>query len=105
MLFRCTCAAVLQLGCTLAVLMTWISLLQLESLPNLFSLLQVNPQSSVLQCYAGMALHKMGRIQEALQQLQVGMPSWRWLALGTCLGASQHCPVCSALGNSARLRS
>ena len=80
MLSHCTCAAVLQLGCTLPASMACVGLLQLEGLPDCSGLLQVNPQSSVLRCYAGMALHKMGRTQEALQQLQVGMLKWHWLA-------------------------
>lgn len=81
MLFQRAYAGVLQLGCTLPALMTYVVLLQLESLPNCLGLLQVNPQSSVLRCYAGMALHKMGRTQEALQQLQVEMLSRGWLSL------------------------
>lgn len=33
--------------------------------------LQINQRSSVLRCYLGVALHKIGRGQEALEQLQV----------------------------------
>jgi len=35
--------------------------------------LHINPSSSVLLCYLGMSLHKLGRNAEALEQLQVRM--------------------------------
>ena len=34
--------------------------------------LNINPRSSVLRCYLGMALHKLKRNGEALDMLQVG---------------------------------
>ena len=33
--------------------------------------LLINQRSSVLRCYVGVALHKIGRAQDALDQLQV----------------------------------
>ena len=33
--------------------------------------LLINPRSSVLRCYVGLALHKINRFQDALEQLQV----------------------------------
>ena len=34
--------------------------------------LHINQRSSVLRCYLGVALHKIGNTQDALDQLQVG---------------------------------
>ena len=34
--------------------------------------LEINPQSSVLKCYLGMACHKLHYFAEALEALQVG---------------------------------
>ena len=37
--------------------------------------LLINQRSSVLRCYVGVALHKIGRPQDALEQLQVSRPA------------------------------
>ncbi len=38
--------------------------------------LLINQRSSVLRCYVGVALHKIGRAADALEQLQVHPISW-----------------------------
>lgn len=35
--------------------------------------LLINPRSSVLRCYVGLALHKINRLQDALEQLQTAI--------------------------------
>lgn len=52
--------------------------------------LTINPGSSVLMCYLGMALHKMGKNDEALEQLQVCRGGGSFSAAGARYAGNQH---------------
>ena len=54
--------------------------------------LLINQRSSVLRCYVGVALHKIGRTSDALDQLQV--PTLVDCALLVGLGAFSHHKGC-----------
>ena len=53
--------------------------------------LLINQRSSVLRCYVGVALHKIGRAQDALDQLQVS-DDYILALLSTSKHASVRCP-------------
>lgn len=47
--------------------------------------LNINPRSSVLRCYLGMALHKLKRNAEALEMLQVGQGRGEVVCVRLCV--------------------
>ena len=56
--------------------------------------LLINQRSSVLRCYVGVALHKIGRAGDALEQLQVHPTSCLPLAEIASVSIVQLCARC-----------
>ena len=56
--------------------------------------LLINQRSSVLRCYVGVALHKIGRAQDALDQLQVCTQSQSATQTPVTAACMDQGPVC-----------
>lgn len=52
---------------------------------------RINPASSVLRCCCGLALHKMGRLDEATRQLRVRGSCLHMMAGSGCSMPAQSC--------------